>query len=205
MNLIAHGLTPILWSSDIRSLSGFGTRWRALVQSVLYLQNWTNEASPKTISERTSYRQVCLAFHPYPQLITAFFNTRVFGPPQSFTCASTWPWIAHLASGLLYATYTHYSYSVSLRLRDFNHLILQHTITRRLIMQKARSHTLMVLLRLVGYRFQVLFHSPPGVLFAFPSRYLFTIGHCVVFSLGWWSTRIPTGFLVSRRTQDTLS
>ena len=28
----------------------------------------------------------------------------------------------------------------------------------------------------VCIRFQVLFHSPPGVLFAFPSRYLFTIG-----------------------------
>ncbi len=30
---------------------------------------------------------------------------------------------------------------------------------------------------LVGTRFQVLFHSPPGVLFTFPSRYWFTIGH----------------------------
>ena len=29
---------------------------------------------------------------------------------------------------------------------------------------------------LVGTRFQVLFHSPPGVLFTFPSRYCFTIG-----------------------------
>ena len=29
----------------------------------------------------------------------------------------------------------------------------------------------------VGTRFQVLFHSPPGVLFTFPSRYWFTIGH----------------------------
>jgi hypothetical protein len=28
----------------------------------------------------------------------------------------------------------------------------------------------------VGARFQVLFHSPPGVLFTFPSRYWFTIG-----------------------------
>ena len=36
----------------------------------------------------------------------------------------------------------------------------------------------------VGTRFQVLFHSPPGVLFAFPSRYWFTIGRQVVFSLG---------------------
>src|SRR6266513_1261135 len=29
---------------------------------------------------------------------------------------------------------------------------------------------------LVGTRFQVLFHSPSGVLFTFPSRYLFAIG-----------------------------
>ena len=106
MNIIAHSLTPVLLSIDIRSLSGFGTRWRALVQSVLYLQYWTYKASPKTISERTSYRQVCLAFHPYPHLIPAFFNTRGFGPPLDFTQASAWTWIDHLASGLLHATYT---------------------------------------------------------------------------------------------------
>src|SRR5690625_148428 len=57
---------------------------------------------------------------------------------------------------------------------------------------------------LVGTRFQVLFHSPLGVLFTFPSRYCFTIGHYGVFSLGRWSSRIPTEFLVFRRTQDTL-
>ena len=57
---------------------------------------------------------------------------------------------------------------------------------------------------LAGTRFQDLFHSPPGVLFTFPSRYWFTIGHWGVFSLGRWASRIPTGFLVSRRTQDPL-
>src|SRR5699024_12520167 len=31
--------------------------------------------------------------------------------------------------------------------------------------------------QLVGTRFQVLSHSPLGVLFTFPSRYWFTIGH----------------------------
>src|SRR5699024_5450370 len=31
--------------------------------------------------------------------------------------------------------------------------------------------------RLVSKRFQVLFHSPPGVLFTFPSRYWSAIGH----------------------------
>ena len=55
---------------------------------------------------------------------------------------------------------------------------------------------------LVGTRFQVLFHSPPGVLFTFPSQYFSTIGHRLVFRLGGWSPRLPTGFLVSRGTLD---
>ena len=59
-----------------------------------------------------------------------------------------------------------------------------------------------VLCLLVSTRFQVLFHSPPGVLFTFPSRYCSSIGHQVVFRLGWWSTRFPTGFLVSCGTLD---
>ena len=58
---------------------------------------------------------------------------------------------------------------------------------------------------LVNTRFQVLFHSPPGVLFTFPSQYFFTIGHRVVFRLGGWSPRIPTGFHVSGGTLDTAS
>ncbi len=52
----------------------------------------------------------------------------------------------------------------------------------------------------VCMRFQVLFHSPPGVLFAFPSRYWFTIGRLRVFSLGGWSPHLQTGFHVSRPT-----
>ena len=53
-----------------------------------------------------------------------------------------------------------------------------------------------VLRLLVGTRFQVLFHSPPGVLFTFPSRYWSTIGHRRVFSLGGWSPLLHTGFHV---------
>src|SRR5207237_10130257 len=52
----------------------------------------------------------------------------------------------------------------------------------------------------VFMRFQDLFHSPPGVLFAFPSRYWFTIGRLRVFSLGGWSPHLQTGFHVSRPT-----
>ncbi len=39
------------------------------------------------------------------------------------------------------------------------HLTLLATVTRRLIMQKARRHTVKVLRPLVGVRFQDLFHS----------------------------------------------
>ena len=51
-------------------------------------------------------------------------------------------------------------------------------------------------------RFQVCFTPLAGVLFAFPSRYLFAIGHHGVIRLGGWSPRIRTGFHVSRPTWD---
>ena len=46
---------------------------------------------------------------------------------------------------------------------------------------------------------------PPGVLFAFPSRYWFTIGRLRVFSLGGWSPHVQTGLHVSRPTCRNLS
>ena len=77
-----------------------------------------------------------------------------------------------------------------------------HTVTRWLILQKARRHGEVPLRLLVGARFQVLFHSPLGVLFTFPSRYWFAIGRRRVFSLGGWSPRIRAGFLVSGPTRE---
>ena len=68
---------------------------------------------------------------------------------------------------------------------------------------KSTMSHLNVLHVLVSIRFQVLFHSPPGVLFTVPSQYLFSIGHQVVFRLGGWSPLLPIGFLVSDRTPDT--
>ena len=62
-------------------------------------------------------------------------------------------------------------------------LTLQHKVTRRLILQKACGHPHMGLPHLVSLRFQVLFHSPSGVLFTFPSRYSFTIGHRMYLAL----------------------
>ena len=56
---------------------------------------------------------------------------------------------------------------------------------------------------LVNLRFHVLIHSPPGVLFTFPSRYWFTIGYSGIFSLTRWSSQIQKGFHVSLPTWDT--
>ena len=69
--------------------------------------------------------------------------------------------------------------------------------TRRSVLQKVQGRASNALPLLVNIGFQVLFHSPPGVLFTFPSRYSFAIGHQVVFSLGGWSPLLPAGFLVS--------
>ena len=44
-------------------------------------------------------------------------------------------------------------------------------VTRRTVLQKVRRCTNNVLRQFVNTGFQVLFHSPPGVLFTFPSQY----------------------------------
>ena len=62
-----------------------------------------------------------------------------------------------------------------------------------------QAHCARDILPVHGFRFY--FTPLGGVLFAFPSRYSCTIGSVLVFSLGSWSTRIRTGFLVPRPTQ----
>src|SRR5260370_26703987 len=80
------------------------------------------------------------------------------------------------------------------------------TVSRRIIMQKARDHpgevTLPIgLSPLVGMWFQV--HCPPltGVLPTFRSRYSFAIGRQRVLSLTGWTPWIRTHFHVLSRTQ----
>ena len=101
--------------------------------------------------------------------------------------------------------YSLYSNSLSLRLHLIG-LASPRNATRTPIMQKVRGHTgiaTMVLPLLVSEWFQVLFHSPLGVLFTFPSRYSFTIGQQVVLSLGGWSPQIPSGLHVAGSTQES--
>ena len=89
MDLITHRLTPIHTYLAFGVYQTLVTRDGPLGLTVLYLQYAYNEASPKAISERTSYLQVRLEFHRYPQFIRAFFNMHLFGPPVSFTSPSS--------------------------------------------------------------------------------------------------------------------
>ena len=94
-----------------------------------------HEASPKAISERTSYIRVRLEFLRYPHLIAGYFNRRAFGPPWSFTSTSSWTWVGHSVSGRVQPT----SYAL-FRLAFatapcLKHLTLPVTHTRRTILQ----------------------------------------------------------------------
>ena len=60
---------------------------------------------------------------------------------------------------------------VSLRLHTLKCLTSPASVTRRTVLQKVRGSTYHVVPQIVNTGFQVLFHSPPGVLFTFPSQY----------------------------------
>ena len=138
---------------------------------MLYLRFSTLEASPKAISGRTSYIRVRLEFPRYPQLIPYLFNGSVVRSSMKFYFHFNLPMdrspgfgstpsnlIAHLR--LAFATAPH-----------LKCLTLLLNVTRWPVLQKVRGHTSNALPQLVSAGFQVLFHSPPGVLFTFPSRY----------------------------------
>ena len=137
---------------------------------MLYLRKTHTEASPKAISRRTSYLRVRLEFLPYPHLIPTLFNGCGFGPPLPLTAASTWTWIDHPVSGLLLLTLAllRLGFPTAPHLKC---LTLPVSVTRRTVLQKVRGRTYKVLPQLVDTGFQVLFHSPPGVLFTVPSQY----------------------------------
>ena len=88
MKLSPHRLTPGIRVVGIRSLVGFSKLVSPLVHLVLYHQRRPPEAAPKSISRRTSYIRVRLAFHRYPQFIRRVFNRGRFGLPRGLTRAS---------------------------------------------------------------------------------------------------------------------
>ena len=134
-------MTPNYSLSAILSLIGFSklsppSPFSALPAVMLI------EASPKAISERTSYIRVRLEFLRYPHLIPGHFNDRGFGPPSSFTLTSSWTWIGHPVSGRIPLTklaLLRLAFASAANLKFLTSLV---TFTRRTILQKVPHHTL---------------------------------------------------------------
>ena len=134
-----------------------------------------------------------MEFLPYPHLIPTLFNGCGFGPPPPFTAASTWTWIDHPVSGLhcltLRPLQTWYpSGSVSLILNLAGQCNSPDRSTK-----STRFH-LNVVPQFVNTGFQVLFHSPPGVLFTFPSQYYALSVTKQYLALGGGPPSFPQGF-----------
>ena len=100
------------------------------------------------------------------------FSTCVwFGPPLRLTTTSTCSWIGRPVSGLPPATHRPVKtrFPCGSGAEHLNLAAKGNSLARST--KSTMSHSLIVLHLLVNIGFQVLFHSPPGVLFTFPSRY----------------------------------
>ena len=129
------------------------------------------QASPKAISRRTSYIQARLEFLRYPQVIPALFSVRLVRSSMKLYLHFNLPMDRSPGFG---STSCNLSALFRLALAsapNLKFLTSLHNVTRRSVLQKVRHRAFTALCLLVNTGFQVLFHSPPGVLFTFPSRY----------------------------------
>ena len=184
-----------------------GSRVGPRIDSVLYPRGLLHEASPKAISERTRYHRVCLVFCSYTQLIGQFFIIVPFGPPRPVTIASSWPCVAHHGFASVpchIVAHLRLGFPMApcqrhLTLRDIGQLAgsfsKRHAVTRAHRLSGGHSAPTACKCRVSGS-----FDFPTGILFIVRSRYLFTIGHQRVLSLGRWSSRIHARFHVSGAT-----
>src|SRR3972149_11206500 len=136
MKLIPHRLTPGVTARGIRSLVGFSSAVNAPSPS--------SALPPRAICPRLALK----AFRGEPAISrfdwhftsTHSSSERLVNLTGSrlhpeIIGASHWPWVAHQVSGLLRATKSPYSDSLSLRLRKSPCLALLHRVSRRLILQ----------------------------------------------------------------------
>ena len=125
----------------------------------------------------------------------------MFGPPQSFTSASTCSWLGHQVSGLrqdtsrsLQTRFRFGSVPVTLNLASHRNSPAHSTKGTTSHAYGALSACKLTVSGSLSLPSRGSFHLSLTVLFA--------IGHMVVFSLLGWSPFLPSGFHVSRRTPD---
>ena len=168
--LISRGLTPKHQLHGIRSLISFGRLCGPLGYSVLYLRKSNLRLALKLFRGEPAISGFDWNFSAIHKSSPPFSTDVWFGPPWSFTSTSTCSWIGHPVSGLRHATCALFRLAFA-SAPNLQFLTLLHNVTRRSVLQKVRDRAFLALSLLVNTGFQVLFHSPPGVLFTFPSRY----------------------------------
>ena len=89
---------------------------------------------------------------------------------MSFTSTSTWPWVDHPDSGLQQATKRPLQTRIPCGSASYM-LTLAAYLNSPVRSTKSTPSDINVLRLLVSARIQVLFHSPPGVLFTIHSQY----------------------------------
>ena len=168
MELISHCLTPDHQLYGIRSLIGFSKLCGPLAHSVPYLHVSLPRLALKLFRGEPAISEFDWNFSAIHSSSPHFSTYVWFGPPRCFTTASSCPWIGHPVSGLLHATLRPFetrsrcgSGALRLNLATYSNSPARST----------KSTWSLSLPLLVNIGFQVLFHSPPGVLFTFPSRY----------------------------------
>ena len=120
----------------------------------------------------------------------------MFGPPQRFTIASTCSWLGHSVSGLRHDTshplqirFRFGSVSLTLNLASHRNSPARSTKSTTSRSYGALSACKLTVSGSISLPSRGSFHLSLTVLCA--------IGHQFVFRLGRWSSRLPTGFLVS--------
>ena len=150
---------------------------------------------------RTSYIRVRLEFLRYPHLIPYFFNSSGFGPPWNFTSTSAWTWVGHPVSGRILQTLrainTRFPFGFGTEYLNLACNI--HSLDRS---TKSTISHMKSALSACKHRVSGSFSLPFRGSFQLSITVLSAIGHQVVFRLGGWSPRLPTGFLVSGGTLD---
>ena len=162
------------------------------------------EAAPKCISGRTSYLRVRLAFHPYPQVIPTVCNPYEFGPPRACSARFTLPMGSSPGFGSTRRDLSPFrtrfrsgSACPWLNLATPNHSLAHST--------KGTPSPLARLRPAGSRRFQDLFHSPRRGAFHRSLTVLVHYRSPAVFSLGSWSTPLPTRFFVPGGTHARLA
>jgi hypothetical protein len=163
-------------------------------------------AVPQYISGRTSYLHVRLEFLPYPQVIPQFCNTGEFEPRRTVTSASLCPWIAHVVSGRIAATFASFRLGCPLAPQLYRWLTCYDDA---LAGSFYKRHAISPWFLLEQWPLTAGEYVVSGSLSS-PSRGAFHLSLTVLvhyrslkmLSLGGWSPQLPTRFHVPRGTQD---